>query len=51
MATLVARPKSIAQQMLEDKQKVEQYLKDPNAHPKPDHIKFVKPFTLPAPGK
>lgn len=47
MATKVERPKNIAQQMLERKRQIEDYLKSGDESKKPAGVKFVKPFTVP----
>ncbi|WP_179830350.1 hypothetical protein [Spirosoma fluviale] len=51
MATTVERPKEIAQQMLDKKRRIQEYLKSGDETKKPAGVKFVKPFTVPAEGQ
>ncbi|WP_425291181.1 hypothetical protein [Spirosoma linguale] len=51
MATMIERPKEIAQQMLDKKRRIQEYIKNGDATKKPTGVKFVKPFTLPAEGQ
>jgi hypothetical protein len=37
--------------MLDEKKKIEKYFQNPDANPKPEGVKFVKPFSVSPSGK